>query len=140
MEERVYRIRAHHGMCLAFFEGKGYSSEFTEHMAQVQKLLEKNPAVCITAEVDMICSHCPNRQGGICTAAGKVLEYDRQVLLRCGIHEGTIMPFLAFDGLVRDRILLTGGREEICGDCQWTELCRRKDREQGTCEDKSREE
>ena len=26
------KLRAHHGMCLAFFEGKGYSSAFTENM------------------------------------------------------------------------------------------------------------
>ena len=31
----TYRIRPHHGMCLYFFEGKGYSEGFTKHMAEV---------------------------------------------------------------------------------------------------------
>ena len=28
-------LRAHHGMCLAFFEGKGYSDGFTAHMRDI---------------------------------------------------------------------------------------------------------
>ena len=33
----TYRIRPHHGMCLYFFEGKGYSEGFTKHMAEVKE-------------------------------------------------------------------------------------------------------
>ena len=29
-----YKIRPHHGLCIAFFEGKGYSPEFVRHMEQ----------------------------------------------------------------------------------------------------------
>ena len=28
MKQEGLKIRAHHGMCLHFFEGKGYSNEF----------------------------------------------------------------------------------------------------------------
>ena len=34
------KLRAHHGMCLAFFEGKGYSSAFTENMGKVLEEME----------------------------------------------------------------------------------------------------
>ena len=30
----TYRIRPHHGMCLYFFEGKGYSEGFIKHMVE----------------------------------------------------------------------------------------------------------
>ena len=40
--EIVHRIRPHHGMCLYFFEGKGYSNTFSEHMAQVKEELLQN--------------------------------------------------------------------------------------------------
>lgn len=139
MKKDQYRIRAHHGMCLVFFEGKGYSSEFAEHMGKVKRMLEADPPIRITTGADVICGPCPNNKGGICETAGKVLEYDRQVLLRCGIPEGTVMPFLDFDKLVRDRILLPGRREEICGDCRWSKLCHLKNHKQETCEDMSRE-
>ena len=51
---KIYRIRAHHGMCLAFFQGKGYSREFTEHMEKIKRELEKNPMVCLEDETDDI--------------------------------------------------------------------------------------
>ena len=35
MKQEGLKIRAHHGMCLHFFEGKGYSNEFTAHMQKI---------------------------------------------------------------------------------------------------------
>ncbi len=123
MDEELCNLRAHHGMCLAFFQGKGYSNEFTNHMEQVQHQLSGNPSVCITDQLDTICDACPNHQNGTCQSQEKVEEYDRLVLLHCGLSAGTVMPYQAFQKLVYDRILLPGKREEICGDCQWTSLC-----------------
>ena len=37
----MIRLRPHHGMCLAYFEGKGYSDDFTENMQHMLELLEK---------------------------------------------------------------------------------------------------
>lgn len=125
MKEYTYKIRAHHGMCLAFFQGKGYSDSFTKHMTEMKNRLEKNPPVCIIGQTDQICSACPNNQKGNCASAEQVAEYDRQVFLRCHITEGEIMPFLDFSKLVYDNILLPGKREEICGNCQWNVLCHR---------------
>ena len=44
-------------MCLAFFEGKGYSTGFTAHMARILEYLEQeNPTVTVVAEADCICA------------------------------------------------------------------------------------
>ena len=127
MKERVYKIRAHHGMCLCYFRGKGYSDEFVKNMTDMKQELEKNPTVCITAQTDVLCAICPNNENGICTAEDKVAEYDRQVLLRCGLKEGDKMSFLEFEKQVRQKILLCDKRKEICGNCQWDSLCHDKD-------------
>lgn len=121
--EYQYKIRPHHGMCIAFFQGKGYSSEFTEHMSRMIHMLDSNPMVCVTAKTDAICLKCPNNILGLCETESKVAEYDRQVLLRCGLRDGTVMPYADFKKTVYENILLTGKREEICGNCQWTDLC-----------------
>lgn len=118
-----YKIRAHHGMCLAFFKGKGYSSEFTKHMGEMKSLLTENPRVRIIAQTDDICSACPNNEKGSCTSAGKVEDYDRQVLLRCDLEEGTELNWLDFEELVNTKILAAGKRKEICGNCQWDSVC-----------------
>lgn len=118
------KIRPHHGMCLAFFEGKGYSGGFTAHMSQVRdQLLREDPEVCLCPETDVICSRCPNNGRGLCSAAEKVDRYDRAVLERCGLTPGQQIRWSRFSALVETHILSAGQREQICGDCQWNELC-----------------
>ena len=118
------RIRPHHGMCLAFFEGKGYSDGFTAHMAQVQqRLLREDPEVCLCPETDEICSRCPNNESGVCSAAEKVDRYDRAVLAQCGLTPGLRIRWSRFSRLVDEHILSPGLRERICGDCQWNDVC-----------------
>ncbi len=123
MEKTVYRIRAHHGMCLAFFQGKGYSDAFTQSMARTKQALMQNPLVCVVDQLDAICAACPNHDHGVCTDQEKVDEYDRQVLQRCGLEAGTTMPYFQFQSLVYEKILIPGKREEICGNCEWNGLC-----------------
>lgn len=110
-------------MCIAFFKGKGYSEEFTAHMNAIIPKLENNPIVCLEAKTDEFCSKCPHNIKGICKSAVKVSRYDNEVLKRCGIADGTVIPYLDFKKAVYDNILLTGKREEICGDCEWSSLC-----------------
>lgn len=123
MNEQVYKIRAHHGMCLYYFRGKGYSDDFVRNMTDKKRELMKNPMVCITDQADIICALCPNNADGICTAEEKVAEYDRQVMMRCNLSEGDCIPFLDFEHLVQQNILFCDKRKEICGDCQWDSLC-----------------
>lgn len=121
--EYQYKLRPHHGMCIAFFGGKGYSSEFVVHMSEMINRLEKNPLVCLTAQTDEVCFKCPNNQNGICETAEKVAEYDRQVLERCNLTDGIILPYMDFKKAVYEQILIPNKRKEICWNCQWNEIC-----------------
>ena len=120
----AYPIRPHHGLCLAFFQGKGYSEGFVENMTRMKAALEANAPVRLTGGTDAICAACPNNQNSVCTAAEKVARYDREVLRRRGLNTGDTLPFRELETRVRETILLPGKREEICGDCQWSSLCR----------------
>jgi len=118
-------LRAHHGMCLRYFVGKGYSSQFVENMAYYKKFLEEDsPEVRIIASVDAICMKCPNNADGECTSCGKVHTYDMEVLKELNLNPGSAMPFLDFYEQVREKILLKGKRSRICGSCQWDAYCR----------------
>ena len=119
----AYRIRAHHGMCFSFFQGKGYSGDFTRNMWAMKEKLEQNPEVILLCETDDVCAHCPNNQAGKCTSADKVENYDSQVLAHCGLTLNTRIRWNDFEILVRKHILSVGKREAICGGCQWNELC-----------------
>ncbi|MDO5400615.1 MAG: DUF1284 domain-containing protein [Eubacteriales bacterium] len=121
------RLRAHHGMCLAFFEGKGYSTAFTAHMQQVLDGIAGDPTVELVTQGDIVCSACPNLADGVCVTAEKVLRYDSQVLALCGLEAHTRLPWSAFSRLVTERILLPRRRESICGDCQWNTICKARE-------------
>lgn len=118
----VYKIRAHHGMCLYFFQGRGYSGEFVENMSKKKAVLEENPEIHLTDSPDDICAACPNRLTENC--AEKASRYDREVLRRCGLSVGERLPYREFSRKVIETILRRGVRAEICGDCQWSSLCR----------------
>ncbi|MCD7919700.1 MAG: DUF1284 domain-containing protein [Clostridiales bacterium] len=117
-------LRPHHGMCLAYYQGKGYSPAFTQAAdALLLRLTEENPVVRLTVAADVMCAACPNRRGSECAGTGSASRYDRAVLERCGLREGDVLPFLTFAAAVQSRILAPGGRAAICGGCQWNELC-----------------
>lgn len=123
MNDFKFSLRAHHGLCLSFFRGKGYSKEFVENMTDIKTALSSDPLVKIVTETEDICCCCPNNINGKCTSFQKVLRYDNDVLSACGLHSGTVLPYSAFEKLVREKILQPGLREKICGDCQWSSLC-----------------
>lgn len=108
---------------MAFFQGKGYSGEFTAHMAKVIEAMKENPTVCLVSETDVVCKKCPNNLDDLCNTAEKAARYDEQVLSFCGLKAGQELPFAEFQQKVFNHILLCGKREDICGDCQWTDLC-----------------
>lgn len=122
--EHAFTLRPHHGMCISFFVGKGYSDDFTAHMASIINVLSEDPLICLSSTTDVICKKCPNNTDGVCTTDEKAAQYDREVLKRCKLEDGVCMRYSDFSQLVHKHILHRGLREEICGDCQWSALCR----------------
>ncbi|MDE7199784.1 MAG: DUF1284 domain-containing protein [Lachnospiraceae bacterium] len=118
-----YRIRAHHGMCFSFFQGKGYSGEFTENMWKMKERLSQNPEVVLLCRTDDVCACCPNNHEGACESLEKVEDYDRQVLALCGLKENAVLRWHDFAALVQENIISAGRRESVCGGCEWNELC-----------------
>lgn len=116
-------LRPHHGLCLAYFIGNGYSETFSAHMESMLHLFLKNIPVRLKLSTDVICLACPNCREGNCISMEKVRQYDRAVLDLCYISEGTKLNFLDFAGIIQDKIILAGVRESICGDCQWNRIC-----------------
>lgn len=111
-------------MCLAFFEGKGYSGTFTAHTAALlSRLEEEDPPVRIVLQADEVCAACPNNEAGVCRTAEKVERYDRAVLALCGLSDGAELRWSDFACLVRRHVLDAGKRACICGDCEWNDVC-----------------
>lgn len=108
---------------MAYFIGHGYSDGFSAHMAELLEELRPGHPVRLTVGTDAVCGPCPHNAGGVCDQLELVAGYDRAVLAHCGLAEGQVLAFGQFTGLVQENILEPGLRPEICGDCQWNEIC-----------------
>ena len=63
-KEKALSLRAHHGLCMAYFVGEGYSSGFKKHMAEVQeKIIAKGlrEEICGDCQWSSICAATPSR-------------------------------------------------------------------------------
>lgn len=124
-----YKIRPHHGLCTAFFEGKGYSGDFVRNMANVIEMLEReNPEIILTVGEDIICANCPNNRTHICNSNHKVGRYDDTVLEMCRLSAGDIVRWSDFRETVFEKIISAGRLCQVCGDCQWFNICGEKSR------------
>lgn len=121
-----YKIRPHHGLCLQFFEGKGYSKEFVENMYLVQEASRKNAPIELRFGKDTVCEKCPNFQGEACLTQEKVEEMDRKVTELCNLYEGQQMGFSEYLNLVQDNILKGNQLEYVCSTCSWYTICATK--------------
>ncbi len=120
----VRRLRPHHGVCIQFFQGKGYDAAFVQHMQTVIGYLDENdPELKLLPGCDTICAHCPHDQGGICQKAQQVRDYDMQVLRHCRLDSGCTVRWSDFSSRIRRDILDAGKRSEICKDCMWNSIC-----------------
>ncbi|MGN0635799.1 MAG: DUF1284 domain-containing protein [Acutalibacteraceae bacterium] len=113
------KLRAHHLLCMRFFEGRGYSEAFVQNMAQVLKA----ERCVITDGADDICAACPHLQNGLCETQEKVQRYDRQVRSLLQIETGKGYDLHTLSAGLR---LDTAKLRDICGDCVWQTLCQSK--------------
>ena len=123
------KLRPHHALCAQFFEGKGYSDQFTKHMSSVLTALKNTDAVItLTSDCDCICAECPNQIGGVCTSEEKVKGIDRRAINKMGLDFGETVLWSRLCGLAVQTIIRQGVLLDVCGDCEWIGLCAEKEK------------
>lgn len=120
----MLNIRAHHLLCTKNFVGQGYSDDFSKNMTRAIKKLEENPKVKLVADLDDICGPCPENLGHKCKNYDLVKYYDKRVLDFLNLTQDEIYSWEDIKKLACDIIFSKNRREEICGGCQWNELCK----------------
>ena len=118
-------LRPHHGICIQNFIGKGYSEEFTTNMKAVISMLESDPdsTVHLISDNDVLCRHCPHNKGQ-CDSIDKVRNLDKQCLAICNLQSGTDIKWSEFKHTVNTQILMTDAFDNVCGKCEWFDLCK----------------
>lgn len=117
-------LRPHHLMCIQSYIGKGYSEEFVKNMDIVVGSLRENAdqTIRLVEGNDHVCSHCPHNIGGTkCKSDDKVIAMDRKVLKHLEITLGEYTYSYLLNRLKEK--LTDEAFKDICGDCEWYELC-----------------
>ena len=118
------KLRPHHILCAQFFEGKGYNEAFIENMGSVLAELETDSAsVSLISGCDELCSACPNNLSGVCSADEKVQAIDRRVIETLRLSIGDSISWEILCGLARCTIIEPIKLREVCGDCEWIDIC-----------------
>ena len=121
-------LRPHHGLCIQFYEGKGYSEEFTKRMDDLISEIQRNSNMLIQLhlDVDVLCNSCPNNIESKCKSYEKVKRFDEKVLSYCDMKSGQVLSIQEFLESVKDRILDKGLLPCICCECEWYSICKIK--------------
>ena len=109
---------------MRFFENKGYSDEFIKHMEDVVRQLNNNPKVLIVLRCDAICTKCKHNIDNNCETFDKVCKYDKKVCDVFSIKEGDYQ-YNDINKMIEDK-LNSQTLKEICQDCEWYSICKKK--------------
>ncbi|MBR2177092.1 MAG: DUF1284 domain-containing protein [Clostridia bacterium] len=124
MDKNNIPIRPHHSLCIAFFEGKGYSAEFIKSMTDIIKMLEADdPALTVSRECDIVCASCPHNISGICCTDEKVHSIDCRCLEEYGLNFGDVLHWSELKRLADKNIISCQKLKTVCGQCQWQDIC-----------------
>ena len=118
------KLRPHHLLCISFFKGKGYSQDFVKNMTWTINLLKDDTAITFIDGADNICKACPNNTNGQCATQDKVERYDKSLLDLCNLSVGQTLTYSALKQLVDEKVLSCNKRTQICGDCEWSNICK----------------
>lgn len=117
------KIRGHHVICLAYFNGMGYSQRFIKNMYEVLKRIKENPEieVRLVSNCDDICGECIFINSEKCLAEDRVREMDRVAFDKLNLKENCIIK--AGDFFKLEKSLSIKDRDSICEGCGWKKAC-----------------
>lgn len=124
MEKKIY-IRAHHGLCIQNYIGRGYDKLFTENMNHIINILKNNPTqeIIICSSTDVVCNYCPHNHYGVCESEEKAEEYDDKCLSLSGFSKGEHLSWDLFQNVLFEKIIKSSKLSYVCKDCCWVSLC-----------------
>jgi hypothetical protein len=80
--------------------------------------------VTITSGCDIICSGCPNNIEGKCTSEEKVGSIDQRAAEAMEVSVDSTYTWSELLGAAAEKVIKAGKLEEVCGDCEWIDICK----------------
>lgn len=111
-------LRAHHILCCAAFEGKGYTKEFINKLRDIQNAILENSFVRLIDSADTLCNFCPNIRSVNCAPGKSTVQLmDKKVLSLMDPNTGNSLRAAEYYELLaeieEDRLT------DVCLNCEW---------------------
>jgi len=121
----MLQLRGHHLICLHFFRGEGYNSEFIANLREILKRAETGEWIEIASGADDVCKICPYLKMNRCVydkdADKEIQEMDREAV---ELLELTVKDTVFWRN-IRKKLPAIFHRwsEEFCRACDWRQAC-----------------
>ncbi len=92
----------------------------------INYLNQQDPLLSLTQDCDIICNSCPNKICEKCKHNSKVQKIDNMCFYVSGLKAGDLIKWSVLREKVYELIISTGKLYDICGDCQWSTICKNK--------------
>lgn len=117
-DNNCLELRAHHILCCAAFEGKGYTKEFIKKLSSIQNAILTNIKIKLITTADHVCGSCPNILSSGCASQNSpVNRMDKSVLAFLNIDETKTMPSKNIYELLSD--VDKAKLNTVCLNCEW---------------------
>ena len=123
------RLWGHHGICLHFLKGEGYSPELVTQLAHILKKAEAGIDIELLSGADDVCHVCPYLQGEECRytryADPEIRVMDKTALDLLKLTPGEITRWPA----LREKISLIFHQwsQAFCRECDWKTACEKNE-------------
>lgn len=129
-KNHLFRIRAHHLLCMQGFQDLGYSPKFVQNFQKILEQIRDNffeVEFEVTDGIDSLCEPCPHHKNGLCQkdleAQTRIQKMDRVVLQKLEIKNGAHHTAESLFALANARLSSISEVKDICGQCEWRGKC-----------------
>lgn len=123
--KQAVKLRGHHLICLHFFRGEGYDSEFVENLGKVLQRIELGEEIVVCSGADDVCKRCPYLKGGKCSydkdAESEIGEMDRSALRLIGLETNKRIKWVDIKSKIPG--IIHEWASMYCKDCDWERVC-----------------
>ncbi len=123
----ILKLRAHHLLCLRFFEGYGYNDDFSNNVRCIIDRINDDGSlrILLMTGCDDICRACPHNIDDLCRYAKSVSEKDASVAELLGLPSEGDMPAKDLMALAAEKVRGLSDIRDVCGECSMSSICNR---------------
>jgi hypothetical protein len=114
------RLRAHHLMCLNFFDGEGYSEAFVDNLRATLATADADGIVLVEG-ADDVCAICTHLQDGVCDDESEIERLDRLARSLMQTEPGAVLTRDEIGARLPD--VLDAWYVGACEDCTYLCVC-----------------